>query len=1127
MSTVTQRIPNLLSGISQQPDNRKFPGQLKDSVNAFPDYALGLLKRPGGQYVNELYGATPEGKWFSILRDPQEKYVAQYDDYTFRIWSLIDSALGEAGSPRAVDMGSNTGVPGTCKLEDILSITNAGSGLTDGTFTDLATATTESGTGLTVDLVIASGVVTTVTINQSGSGYADGDTITMSDTGTYPSVEFSYDEGLKTRLATYNDAVEDTAAKLALLHVAQADYAEVLAGQDSTETSLFEVTYNYPVGDINQILKSGILETASGNYIVKNNNTVVSTLTTLPANYALGTEFTDEYPLLAAEGYRVYQAILTVAATHTSDDLDTALPAMNAAQTNYDNAVTTEATAKTNYDAEVTNCSITATPSDGYLYGATADDIELLTLNDYTFVLNKAKKVALKTTLSETQPYQAFVVIKLLGSGHYKIFLDGVERASYNAGSGTDIDALLDFLVTLIDGFTFAGKTYSATAVGYGIYISCDHEFNISTVGGPSENAMFVFQDSTPTVADLPLQCRDDYVVKVTNSEDVNADDMYVKFITDGFTPIEATYSRTGTTVTVTTSDLHGIADGQEVYLNFTSGDATSGYYEITKTNNYEFTVVDTASGTTSGDVTISKGLYGPGVWEETIAPGIKYEFDPLTLPHQLVRNTDGSFTYGPIDWADRLVGDETTNPDPSFVGQKINNIFFYRNRLGFLSNEAVILSRAGDYFNFWATTALTVTDDDPIDVIASSIRPVNLRYVHPTSVGLVLFSDTEQFILTTDADIFSPNTIKLNQLSAYECDSSVEAVGLGLSIGFISKTPLYTRLYEISNISKDIPPNILEPTQIVPELIPQTIDNMIASPALSLISMGTTGSKTVYQYKFFQGREQRASAWYKWDLTGTLLDQFFDNNIYYATIKSGTNVYVQSFDLTQASEEGFLTLPTGEKTDVCLDFWNTNPYRTYDSSADTTRIFLPYDSVSGGTLSVVVLGGYIGDDAGTTSASVGAVLYPTVEGTTGAYYADIDGDYRGRNLIIGYLYTMEVELPQFFVTQSDGQTAVTDFTSDLIIHRIKVSTGLSGPVKYQITITGRPEWSNTIEAVAPYDYTLNNVNMAADAVHNVPIYQRNENLNLKIIGDSPFPVSLLSLNWEGKYNTGFYRRAN
>jgi hypothetical protein len=982
MSTITQRIPNFLLGISQQPDNRKFPGQLKDAVNAYPNYALGLLKRPGGQYVTELDGASSSGKWFSILRDAQEKYVAQYDDNTFRVWSLVDSTLGQAGSSRAVDMGSNTGVPVSCNLVD-----------------------------------------------------------------------------LKSTLATYNTAVEDTQDKLDLLNAAQADYAEKLAGQNETTEALFQVNYNYPYGQLDQYLTSGILKNAAGIYTVKNADAVISVSATLPAGYALGTELTDEQPLLASEGYRVYQAIITVAATSDATELATALAAMNTAQTNYDNAVTAEATAKAAYDAEVSDCAITTVPSNAYLTDdsgdpVTADDIELLTLNDYTFVLNKAKTVALTADTSAAKPNEAFVVLKVVGTGHYKIFLDGTERATYNAGTGGDVDAILNDLVGDINGQTFGGKTYTAVRVGAGMYISCTAAFTISVVGGPSEDALFVFQETTPTVADLPIQCKDGYVVKVVNSTDIDVDDMYVKFVAD------------------------------------------------------------------------SNATYGTGVWEETVAPEIQYKFDPLTMPHQLVRNADGSFTFGPVTWEDRLVGDEETNPNPSFVGSKINNLFFYRNRLGFLSNEAVILGRAGDYFNFWVTTALTVTDDDPIDITASSVRPVNHRYVRPISVGLVLFSDTEQFILTTDADILSPKTAKINELSSYECDPLVEAVGLGTSLAFVSKTPLFTRLYELSEISTDRPPVMTEQTKIVPELIPQTATSMIASPALSIVSLGTTGSTTVYQFKFLEQGQQRASAWYKWELTGELLDQFFDANTYYATVKDGDNVFVQSYDLTQANEEGFLTLPTGEKTDICLDVWTVNPYRTYDSSADTTRVFLPYDHISGKTFSVLVLGGYIGASNNVSTESVGAVIYPTVQGSVGAYYVDIDGDYRGRDLIIGYIYNMEVTLPKFFVTSAEGQSAASDFTSDLIIHRVKVSTGLSGPIKYDVTITGRPEWSKTIEATTPYSYDLNSVNMSADAIHTVPIYQRNENLTFKIIGDTPFPVSLLSLNWEGKYNTGFYRRS-
>ena len=113
MSTLTQRIPNFLGGISQQPATLKLPGQVTDATNVFPDYALGMLKRPGGKFVANLKNASTGGRWFSILRDEQEKYVAQYDNNTFRIWSLID------GSPRAVNMGSNTGVPGTCNMTNL------------------------------------------------------------------------------------------------------------------------------------------------------------------------------------------------------------------------------------------------------------------------------------------------------------------------------------------------------------------------------------------------------------------------------------------------------------------------------------------------------------------------------------------------------------------------------------------------------------------------------------------------------------------------------------------------------------------------------------------------------------------------------------------------------------------------------------------------------------------------------------------------------------------------------------------------------------------------------------------------------------------------------------------------
>ena len=137
-----------------------------------------------------------------------------------------------------------------------------------------------------------------------------------------------------------------------------------------------------------------------------------------------------------------------------------------------------------------------------------------------------------------------------------------------------------------------------------------------------------------------------------------------------------------------------------------------------------------------------------------------------------------------------------------------------------------------------------------------------------------------------------------------------------------------------------------------------------------------------------------------------------------------------------------------------------------------------------------------------------------------------LNGDYRGRDLVIGYVYDMEVELPTLYPTQIEGARSISDVTSDLILHRIKVSTGLSGPITYKVDITGKDEWQNEINVTLPNTYVLNNVNLSASALHDVPIYQRNENLKITIIGDTPFPVSLLNFVWEGNYNRRFYRRS-
>jgi len=94
-------------------------------------------------------------------------------------------------------------------------------------------------------------------------------------------------------------------------------------------------------------------------------------------------------------------------------------------------------------------------------------------------------------------------------------------------------------------------------------------------------------------------------------------------------------------------------------------------------------------------------GVSGEGYWEETLDPNFSAGLDRTTMPHELVNTAVDTFIFRQIPFEPRSVGDDTTNPQPSFVGNKITAGFYHNNRLGFLSNDNVIMSRSGDFFNF------------------------------------------------------------------------------------------------------------------------------------------------------------------------------------------------------------------------------------------------------------------------------------------------------------------------------------------------------------------------------------------------------------------------------------------
>ena len=931
-----------------------------------------------------------------------------------------------------------------------VSITDSGKGYKSAT----ATMTGGGGSGAVPTVETINGLVTNITVTGGDSNYLSNPTITLSAPNTdgpqFAEIIYKKDGEILTGVLNY---VSVKKSGQGLVATSGTNIPTTTNGSGTGATLDLTVT-------------NGQVDTVSIN---TNGTDYVTGDELYPTGYPgvviraygvnKGTERTSENPVIASEGYRIFELDETVAPANDAAQLALAQTAYDNAVITRDAAITTLNNAETAATTADNACAIATIDPNAYLKDAEPEDIEFLTLNDYTFVLNKKKTVEMKaspTSHPNVDPHRAQVVIQIASNAtEYKVLLtQGGSTATFShtsSSSGASSDNIASALQSLID----ANAAYSATQVGGSVYITSSSAFSVEVRGGIQDSSIYAVTDAISNQSLLPLQSKDGYVVRIVNSEDLDIDDMFVKFTTDG------------------------------------------------------------------------SQAFGTGNWEETLEPGLKYQFNELTMPHQLVREADGKFTYSPVNWNDRLVGDDNTNPEPSFVNHTISHIFFYRNRMGFLSGQNVILSRAGDLFNFWNTSAQTAVNDDPIDISAAGKRPAFLNYVEPTSVGLVLYATNEQFLLSTDSDILAPTSAKVNSLSAYECDANVESVSLGTSQAFISKTPLYTRLFELTDVTSEQPPLMADITNVVPEFIPESIDTMVSSPALSVVSMGATGSSTLYQYRFLaRSREERlVNCWYKWELTGSLLTQFFDSSTFFTCVSNGTDVYVQSYDMTQSSEEGFLTLSTGEKTDVCLDLFDINPAHSYDSANDKTIIKLPYAEVSGKQLKVVVLGGFIGDENVLSSQSVGAVLSPTIQTDADGSFVEIDGDFQGRDLIIGYNYDMSIKLPKLYRYSESGGQIKNDDVSSLILHRIKVKTGLSGPVDYKVSITGLADFTETISVTQPNQYQLNSVNMQASSTHVVPVFQRNENLAIEIIGNTPFPVSLLGLDWEGKLNQRFYRR--
>ena len=491
-------------------------------------------------------------------------------------------------------------------------------------------------------------------------------------------------------------------------------------------------------------------------------------------------------------------------------------------------------------------------------------------------------------------------------------------------------------------------------------------------------------------------------------------------------------------------------------------------------------------------------------VWVECARPSIASSFNNATMPHALIRQADNTFLFTEVNWSARTTGDDNSNPIPSFVGQTINNLTYFRNRLGFLSGENIVLTRTGDFFNFWVQSAVAIQDTDPIDLAVSDTKISVLYYAVPFDTELILFSKDAQFSLMS-TNVLSPKDAYIPPAVTH-FGSSLKAapVNAGRNIYFPAERKLYTTMREFftamdNTESKDVQDITSHVPNYIPnsvyKLIPSTIENILLS-----LTDGEEDSVYVYKYLFIDGQRQQAS-WSKWDMEDKIVGGDFINSYLYIVIE----------------RNGWFCLERMSFTFNTTD----NSYEPYRVLLDSKRVYeIPsgtYDSINDETvLNIAAIIGDTYDPSKPYSVVTHDMVYENV-GKDGI--VKLKGNYENTVVTIGINYLFRISLSPLYVKQegSAGYQAMID--GRLQLRQAWFTYSRSGGFTVSVDIPTKRKF--TYEFTSRELGTLNNILGEMNfntGKFKFPIQSQNTECTISLYSDAPLPLNIVGAGWIGNY---------
>jgi hypothetical protein len=612
---------------------------------------------------------------------------------------------------------------------------------------------------------------------------------------------------------------------------------------------------------------------------------------------------------------------------------------------------------------------------------------------------------------------------------------------------------------------------------------------------------------------------------------DRDADEQYIVVLGDEF--LKVFDANDGTEITVATPDGLTYLASDNPLKDFATLSVADYTFVVNRTvevemdtatsgtitgNKKKLSELDSVTGTTgqiyriTGEATTLDDYYvtwdsTTTSWVECANPNGQNSFDDTTMPHVLVRETDGTFTFRKETWNDREVGNETTVPAPSFVGRTISDVFLHKNRLGFLSDETVFFSQAGDYFNLWPDKATEQLDSDPVDVSASTSKVTLLKWAVPFRRSVFVTAENAQFEVS-DTERLTPKTSSIDLSTSYKASPDCRPITLGDSLYFASSDGnndaiIFEYYYDDSTISNTAADVTKHCTGYVPASVIQLAGEPASGTLFALSNLTTAYLSTVYVYNVYWTEDTKAqSAWHKWTFGDDAVIQGIAvlSNKLVLLVKRGEDFFLECVRVSTPVTEAF-----SPEFEVKLDRRVTLD-GVYDEENNYTTWTTPYahdDDI------VIVTGPDFASGRRGTQLNVTYPSSTTVRAT---------GDWSAESVFAGKRYEAMVELSRQYLR---GQDDTPQITGRLQLRQMQLAYKDAGYFKVEVTPDGR--------STKTYEFTGRRVGISSNILGEPAISEngvfkfmcrgRGDMTKIVVRSDSYLPFTITSGSWIGFYN--------